>query len=80
VRRRAVHLYRNPYRIVVRLRTHRLELWRGDRRVLLTRIVAGAAATPTPRGLFYVTQLLKPPDPGGAYGPFSFGTPVLIRA
>jgi lipoprotein-anchoring transpeptidase ErfK/SrfK len=79
VRRRAVRLLRNPYRIVVRLRAHRLELWRSKRRVLQTRIVAGAPATPTPRGLFYVTQLLKPPDPQGAYGPFSFGLSAHSR-
>jgi lipoprotein-anchoring transpeptidase ErfK/SrfK len=79
VRRRAVRLLHNPYRIVVRLRAHRLELWRRHRRVLRTRIVSGASATPTPRGLFYVTQLLKPPDPNGAYGPFSFGLSAHSR-
>jgi lipoprotein-anchoring transpeptidase ErfK/SrfK len=79
VRRRAVRLYRNPYRIVVNLRSHRLELWRSKRRVLGARIVAGAPATPTPRGLYYVTQLLKPPDPNGAYGPFSFGLSAHSR-
>ena len=79
VRRRAVQLLRNPFRIVVHLRTHRLDLWRAKRRVLHTRIVAGAAATPTPRGLYYVTQLLKPPDPNGAYGPFSFGLSAHSR-
>jgi lipoprotein-anchoring transpeptidase ErfK/SrfK len=79
VRRRAVRLFRNPYRIVVHLRGHRLELWRSKRRVLRTPIVAGASATPTPRGLYYVTQLLKPPDPAGAYGPFSFGLSAHSR-
>jgi lipoprotein-anchoring transpeptidase ErfK/SrfK len=79
VHRRAVRLLRNPYRIVIRLRAHRLDLWRSKRRVLRTRIVAGAPATPTPRGLFYVTQLLKPPDPNGAYGPFSFGLSAHSR-
>jgi lipoprotein-anchoring transpeptidase ErfK/SrfK len=79
VRRSAVRLLRNPYRIVVRLRSHRLELWRGKRRVLRAGIVAGASATPTPRGLYYVTQLLKPPDPNGAYGPFSFGLSAHSR-
>jgi lipoprotein-anchoring transpeptidase ErfK/SrfK len=79
VRRRAVRLFRNPYRIVVHLRSHRLELWRSKRRVLKTGIVAGAPATPTPRGLYYVTQLLKPPDPNGAYGPFSFGLSAHSR-
>jgi lipoprotein-anchoring transpeptidase ErfK/SrfK len=79
VRSRAVLVLRNPYRIVVHLRRHRLELWRGDHRVLRTRIVGGAPATPTPRGLFYVTQLLRPPDPNGAYGPFSFGLSAHSR-
>lgn len=79
VHRHAVRLFRNPYRIVVRLRSHRLEVWRSKRRVLRTGIVAGASATPTPRGLYYVTQLLKPPDPNGAYGPFSFGLSAHSR-
>jgi lipoprotein-anchoring transpeptidase ErfK/SrfK len=79
VRSRAVLVLRNPYRIVVRLRRHRLVLLRGGRRVFKTRIVGGAPATPTPRGLFYVTQLLKPPDPNGAYGPFSFGLSAHSR-
>jgi lipoprotein-anchoring transpeptidase ErfK/SrfK len=79
VRRRAVRLLRNPYRIVVHLRGHRLDLWRSQRRVLRTRIVVGAPSTPTPRGLYYVTQLLKPPDPSGAYGPFSFGLSAHSR-
>ena len=79
VRRRAVRVLRTPYRLVVDLRRHRLDLWRGDRRVLRTRIVAGAAATPTPRGVFYVTQLLKPRNPNGAYGPFSFGLSAHSR-
>ncbi len=79
VRSRAVLVLRNPYRIEVRLRRHRLVLWRGDHRIFRTRIVGGAPATPTPRGLFYVTQLLKPPDPNGAYGPFSFGLSAHSR-
>ena len=79
VRRRAVRVLKNPYRIVIHLRRHRLDLWRSDRRVLRTKIVAGAAPTPTPRGLFYVTQLLKPPDPNGTYGPFSFGLSAHSR-
>jgi lipoprotein-anchoring transpeptidase ErfK/SrfK len=79
VRSRAVLVLRNPYRIVVHLRRHRLVLFRGSRRVLATRIVSGAPATPTPRGLFYVTQLLRPPDPNGAYGPFSFGLSAHSR-
>jgi lipoprotein-anchoring transpeptidase ErfK/SrfK len=72
VRRRAVELLRDPYRIVIRLRSHELELHRGTRRVLRATTVVGKASTPTPRGLFYVVDLLRPSDPGGAYGPFAF--------
>ncbi len=79
VRRRAVRVLRNPYRIVIHLRTHRLALWRGDGRVFRTAIVTGAGPTPTPRGVFFVTELLKPPDPNGAYGPFSFGISAHSR-
>ena len=73
VRQRAVRMYSNRYRLVVRLRAHRLQLWR-KRHLLATYPVAvGTPSTPTPRGLFYIVELLQPTDPGGSYGPFSFG-------
>src|SRR5437763_13727977 len=72
IRKRAVRLLHNPYRIVVRLRAHRLELWKGTRRVLRARTVVGNAGTPTPVGMFYVVDLLTPPDPHGSYGPFTY--------
>jgi lipoprotein-anchoring transpeptidase ErfK/SrfK len=40
--------------------------------VLETPIAVGASDTPTPRGRFYVTDLLDTPD-GGSYGPFAAG-------
>jgi hypothetical protein len=73
VRRRAVRLYTDGYRLVVRLRAHRLQLW-SERRLLATYPVAiGRPSTPTPRGLYYIVELLRPTDPGGSYGPYSFG-------
>ena len=73
IRGRAVRMYDNRYRIVVHLRAHRLQLW-SNRRLLLTYPVAtGTPSTPTPRGLFYIVELLQPDDPGGSYGPYSFG-------
>jgi lipoprotein-anchoring transpeptidase ErfK/SrfK len=73
VRARAVRLLRNPYRLVVRLRAHRIVLWKGQRVVLQGGTVVGASATPTPVGMYYVVELLRPPDPNGSYGPYSFG-------
>jgi lipoprotein-anchoring transpeptidase ErfK/SrfK len=73
VRSRAVKMYDNRYRIVIRLRAHRLQLWR-KRHLLATYPVAtGTASTPTPRGLYYIVELLQPDNPGGSYGPYSFG-------
>jgi hypothetical protein len=81
IRARRVELRANPYRIDVRLRAHRLTVRRGDRTVLRTPIGVGRAVTPTPRGLAYVTRLLRQPDPHGTYGPWAFGlslySPVL---
>jgi lipoprotein-anchoring transpeptidase ErfK/SrfK len=73
VRRRAIRTYTNGYRLVVRLRAHKLHLWRGTKLLATYPVAVGAPRTPTPRGLFYITELLKPYDPDGAYGPYSFG-------
>lgn len=68
----AVRVLRNPYRIVVRLGAHRLYLYRGTNVVLSAATVVGRPSLPTPRGMYYIVDLLKPPDPNGAYGPYTF--------
>jgi lipoprotein-anchoring transpeptidase ErfK/SrfK len=72
VQARAVRVLRNPYRIVVSLGAHRLYLYRGTKVVLTAATVIGRPSLPTPRGMYYVVDLLKPPDPNGAYGPYTF--------
>jgi lipoprotein-anchoring transpeptidase ErfK/SrfK len=73
VRKRAVKVYTNRYRLVVRLRSRKLNVWRGKRMVASYPVAIGTTSTPTPRGMFYVVELLKPKSPHGAYGPFAFG-------
>jgi lipoprotein-anchoring transpeptidase ErfK/SrfK len=73
VHRRAVRMYSNGYRLIVRLRSHKLHLWRGSRLLATYPVAVGTRSTPTPRGLYYVVELLKPLSPHGSYGPFSFG-------
>jgi lipoprotein-anchoring transpeptidase ErfK/SrfK len=68
----AVRLLRNPYRIVVRLRAHRLEVFRDRDLFVNAKIVDGKPSTPTPIGTFFVVDLLRPSDPNGAYGPFTY--------
>jgi lipoprotein-anchoring transpeptidase ErfK/SrfK len=31
------------------------------------------AQTPTPGGLYYIKELLKPPNPNTVYGPYAYG-------
>jgi lipoprotein-anchoring transpeptidase ErfK/SrfK len=60
-------------RLVVDLERLTATLWRGGRRVFRAAVGAGAPATPTPQGDFYVrNQLHKYRSP--FYGPVAFGT------
>ena len=60
-------------RIVIDVRAARLELVRGSRVVLRSRIAPGAPETPTPTGRFYVNQRLIPDDTAGPFGPAAIG-------
>jgi lipoprotein-anchoring transpeptidase ErfK/SrfK len=73
VRRRVVRTYTNQYRLVIRLRRHQLQLWKGERLAAKYPVAVGTSSTPTPRGLYYIVELLRPVNPNGSYGPFSFG-------
>lgn len=73
LRARDVRLTVTPYRLVVRLRSHRLVLRRGGRVVLSTAIGVGRAVSPTPVGRYYVANLIRPPDPRGFFGPYALG-------
>lgn len=36
-------------------------------------MAVGSVDDPTPSGRFYVTDRVRPPDPGGSYGAFALG-------
>jgi lipoprotein-anchoring transpeptidase ErfK/SrfK len=73
IRARSARVLRDHYRVIVRVRRHRLEVWRGRRLVTRQRVAVGRRRMPTPHGVFFVVELLKPTNPRGTYGPFSFG-------
>jgi lipoprotein-anchoring transpeptidase ErfK/SrfK len=73
LRTRDVMLSATPYRIAVKLSAHRLVLYRAGKAVLRAPIATGRAVSPTPTGRYYLTDLLRPPDPAGFYGPYAFG-------
>jgi lipoprotein-anchoring transpeptidase ErfK/SrfK len=73
IRLRHVSLTGHSYRVVINLDQHFLAAWNRSKLVLRTPIGVGRAVTPTPVGLYYITELLKQPDPTGPYGPYAFG-------
>ncbi len=64
-------LTRTPWRIRLRLGPRTLTVHRGGRTVRRMRAVIGAAATPTPRGLFAIAEEIRQPDPFGFLGPWA---------
>jgi lipoprotein-anchoring transpeptidase ErfK/SrfK len=68
-----VTLAENPYSIDVKLAEHRLVVTKGDEVIADEPIGVGTSSTPTPGGKYYLKELLQPPDPNGAYGPYAYG-------
>ena len=68
VRASSVRLRRVTARIVVDVSARRVMLFRHGRRVLVAESVVGSAATPTPRGSFYVNQRFRM----NAKGPYGY--------
>jgi lipoprotein-anchoring transpeptidase ErfK/SrfK len=73
VRNADVKLVKHQFRIVVELGAHRVTVLKGNGVLLQTAAGIGTIDTPTPPGLYYTVELLKQPDPNGAYGPYAYG-------
>jgi hypothetical protein len=65
--------------LVVDRRRLRATLYRAGTKVWRSRVGIGKAATPTPAGLYWIRERLRSSDPGGAYGPWAFGTSAYSR-
>jgi lipoprotein-anchoring transpeptidase ErfK/SrfK len=68
-----VRLALDPYRVVVALRAHRVNVYKRNRLVRSERAGVGRSVLPTPSGTYFIVALLKQPNPRGAYGPYAFG-------
>lgn len=73
VARTDVVLSSTPYRLVISMSKHRLDVMYEGKRIARHDVGVGKVATPTPKGTYYLTELIQPPDPAGAYGPYAFG-------
>lgn len=73
VRSSAVTLTSTTWRLVIRLGALRFAVYDGNRTVRTGPIAVGTQDTPTPPGRYYLTELLRSPDPDGDYGPYAYG-------
>ncbi|WP_063826593.1 L,D-transpeptidase [Parafrankia discariae] len=62
-----------PFELLVDRSEHQLTVFRDNSVVTKLPVGIGTGATPTPTGTFYLTELLRPDDPNGPWGPFAFG-------
>src|SRR5690625_7405861 len=49
------------------------KLYKDDEVVFEAEVGVGKADRPTPGGVYYIKELLQPPDPNGAYGVYAYG-------
>jgi len=73
IRKSAVITTTNPMRIVISRRYKTLKLYRSGVFVMKFPVAVGKPSTPSPTGLFYVTDRIATGQPGGAYGPYALG-------
>lgn len=64
---------RTTRQVTVDLAARELIVADGDRELLRSAVAVGADETPTPTGRFFVTDLVRTPQPTGPYGPFALG-------
>lgn len=64
---------KTSYWVQVLRSEHRLKVFRGKETLVSTPAAIGKTDTPTPGGAYYLTELLQPPNPNGAYGPYAYG-------
>jgi lipoprotein-anchoring transpeptidase ErfK/SrfK len=73
VRDADVKLYSDNMKVVVHLGAHTIDVYKEGQVIDHQPVIDGSPASPTPTGSFYITELLKAPDPSGPYGPYAFG-------
>jgi|SRR5581483_1665076 len=82
IHRSDVKLTQHDWRILVQLTSHEITVYchiscpngaLPDDVFLKEPIAVGKQDTPTPGGVYYIKELLKPPDPNTVYGPYAYG-------
>jgi hypothetical protein len=61
------------HRIEVDLSDHRLQVLEDDEVVVEEPVGVGETERPEPGGVYFLTELLQPPEPDGPYGAYAYG-------
>jgi len=62
-----------PYRIEVGISEHRIRVFDDEELIVDEPVGVGRTDRPTPGGIYYLKELLQPPDPNGPYGTYAYG-------
>ena len=62
-----------PYRIEVGISEHRIRVFEDEQLIVDEPVGVGRTDRPTPGGIYYLKELLQPPDPNGVYGTYAYG-------
>lgn len=73
VRRSELTLTKVRYRVRVSLAARQLVIYRGEQELFRTTAAVGASTTPTPKGLYFVTDVVRTSTQQAAYGPYALG-------
>ncbi|MEQ1787796.1 MAG: L,D-transpeptidase [Acidimicrobiales bacterium] len=61
------------YRIEVGITEHRIRVFDGEEVIVDEPVGVGRTDRPTPGGVYYLKELLQPPNPNGPYGTYAYG-------
>jgi lipoprotein-anchoring transpeptidase ErfK/SrfK len=73
VRTADVDVSQVQFRIEVGISEHRLRVYESDAVIVDEPIGVGRQDRPTPGGVYYLKELLQPPNPDGPYGTYAYG-------
>jgi lipoprotein-anchoring transpeptidase ErfK/SrfK len=68
-----ITLTRSPYYLRVSLSQHNVVVYKDGKEMLRETVAVGKKSTPTPVGVFYLSELAKVKNKGSEYGPWAFG-------
>ncbi len=80
IRAKDLDVTTSPYRLEVDTARYTLTLWNGADPMSTYAVGIGTGDTPTPKGYFYLTSLLKPPAENSIYGKFAYGLSAYAEA